>query len=108
MTRKQRSLVIIVIVLLCYIAFGALINSFLIVSEIVVYSFHHLNSLQHLDFIDALYYTIVSIETVGFGDIVPLSTGARIFTCAYVAFGIVNLGTIFFPAYYRVSFNTKL
>jgi len=62
--------------LLVYIAFGALVNSLLI----------------DLDFIDGLYFTVVSIETVGFGDIVPNNTGSRVFTCFYIVFGVLNLG----------------
>ena len=76
MSRKQRSLLIIVMLLLVYIAFGALVNSFLI----------------QLDFINALYFTVVSIETVGFGDIVPDNTASRVFMCFYIIFGIINLG----------------
>ena len=76
MTRKQRSLLIIVMLLLVYVAFGALVNSFLI----------------NLDFINGLYFTVVSIETVGFGDIVPDNTGSRVFICFYIVFGILNLG----------------
>jgi len=49
LTDKQRSLVIIVIVLLCYIALGALILSVML----------------KLSFIDALYLAVVSIETIG-------------------------------------------
>ena len=62
--------------LLVYIAFGALVNSILI----------------GLDFIDSLYFTVVSIETIGFGDITPKDTGARIFICFYIIFGVINLG----------------
>ncbi|KAJ6469379.1 hypothetical protein C8R45DRAFT_1078707 [Mycena sanguinolenta] len=75
LTRRQRSLVIIVILLLSYIALGALIHSFLL----------------HLNFIDAMYFTLVSIETIGFGDIQPHTTGARFFTCIYAAFGIIGI-----------------
>ncbi|KAF7338773.1 Tandem pore domain k+ channel [Mycena sanguinolenta] len=75
LTRRQKSLVIIVILLLSYIALGALIYSFLL----------------HLNFIDAMYFTLVSIETIGFGDIQPRTTGARLFTCIYAAFGIVGI-----------------
>lgn len=76
LTRKQRALVIIVIVLLVYIAFGALVNSFI----------------MHLNFVDGLYFTVVTIETIGFGDIHPTNTGTRVFTCCYMAFGIINVG----------------
>jgi hypothetical protein len=63
-------------ILFCYICLGALINSFLL----------------RLSFIDALYFTLVSIETIGFGDIVPQTTGSRVFICAYSAVGFLNLG----------------
>jgi potassium channel subfamily K, other eukaryote len=63
-------------VLFSYICFGALINSLL----------------QKLTFINGLYFTLVSIETIGFGDIVPKTTGARVFVCAYSAIGFLNLG----------------
>lgn len=76
LTRNQRSFVIIIILLFCYIGFGALINSLL----------------QQLSFINGLYFTLVSIETIGFGDIVPKTTGARIFVLVYSIIGILNLG----------------
>ncbi|KAJ3496516.1 hypothetical protein NLJ89_g10474 [Agrocybe chaxingu] len=49
LTRKQRSLVIIIIILLCYISLGALIQTIML----------------EIAFIDALYFTVASIETVG-------------------------------------------
>ncbi|KIK54974.1 hypothetical protein GYMLUDRAFT_48173 [Collybiopsis luxurians FD-317 M1] len=75
LTRKQRSLVIIVIMLLVYIAFGSLIESVLL----------------DLNFIDALYFTVCSIETIGFGDVLPVTTGSKVFVCFYSIFGIINL-----------------
>ncbi|KAJ7034543.1 hypothetical protein C8F04DRAFT_1101323 [Mycena alexandri] len=77
LTRRQRSLAILVILLLCYIALGALIHSIL----------------MGLNFIDAMYFTLVTIETIGFGDIHPATTGGRLFTCIYAAFGIVTIAT---------------
>ncbi|KAI0790498.1 hypothetical protein C8Q75DRAFT_806406 [Abortiporus biennis] len=76
LTRKQRSLAIVVMTLLIYMALGALAQSFL----------------RDLSFIDGLYFTVVTIETIGFGDITPLSTGDRIFTCFYLVFGIFLIG----------------
>lgn len=63
-------------ILFCYICLGALINS----------------CLQKLSFINGLYFTLVTIETIGFGDIVPETTGARVFICVYAAIGLLNLG----------------
>ncbi|KAG1751002.1 hypothetical protein EDD22DRAFT_850754 [Suillus occidentalis] len=55
LTRKQRTLMIMLITLFAYIAFGSLVNSFLL----------------SLSFINALYFTVTTIETIGFGDIAP-------------------------------------
>ncbi|GJJ10621.1 hypothetical protein Clacol_004848 [Clathrus columnatus] len=76
LTHKQRSLVVIVIVLLCWITFGGLVNSILL----------------HLTYIDGLYFTVVSIETIGFGDIHPNSTSSRIFAIIYNSIGIITIG----------------
>ncbi|KAG6810995.1 hypothetical protein H0H92_009498 [Tricholoma furcatifolium] len=75
LTRKQRTLVISVMALLAYIGFGALVQTFML----------------DLTFINALYFTVVTIETVGFGDIVPKNARSRIFTCFYAIFGIISL-----------------
>jgi hypothetical protein len=50
LTRKQRSLSIIIIFLLIYIAIGSLINTFLI---------------SNLNFIDSLYFSVIVIEAIG-------------------------------------------
>lgn len=78
LTRKQRTLMIMLIILFVYIALGSLINSFLL----------------SLSFINALYFTVTTIETIGFGDIVPDSVASRVFICFYAAFGIVNLAVV--------------
>ncbi|KAF9446440.1 voltage-gated potassium channel [Macrolepiota fuliginosa MF-IS2] len=75
LTQKQRSLTILIIGLLCYVAFGAAVHT----------------SLLSLSFIDALYFTVVCIETVGFGDINPQTVGARFFSSIYTAIGILIL-----------------
>lgn len=63
-------------VFFCYTCIGALINSLML----------------KLSFIDGLYFTLVSIESIGFGDIVATTTGSRLFVCAYSTIGFVNLG----------------
>jgi potassium channel subfamily K len=76
LTPKQRKLVIIVMILLVYIALGALCFNFLI---------------PEIAFQNALYFTVVSIETIGFGDISPSTLGAKIFLFFYAPVGILNL-----------------
>jgi Ion channel len=76
LTRKQRSLVIIVMVLLSYLGFGALIYCFM----------------MEIHFLDALYFVVCSTLTIGFGDITPSNTGSQIFSIIYNTFGILNTG----------------
>ena len=52
--------------------------------------------LEKISFIDALYWAVLTITTVGYGDIVPLTSGGKIFAVVFV---IVGVGT----AYYTFS-----
>mmetsp|Transcript_140543 Transcript_140543/g.437062 ORF Transcript_140543/g.437062 Transcript_140543/m.437062 type:complete len:412 (-) Transcript_140543:19-1254(-) len=44
---------------------------------------------EHWTFIDALYFSMVTMSTVGFGDLSPGSDGAKVFTSAYILVGIL-------------------
>jgi voltage-gated potassium channel len=50
--------------------------------------------LLHLSFGDAFYYTIVTISTVGYGDIYPTTTGSKIFSMVLIVIGIGTFLTI--------------
>ena len=50
--------------------------------------------LEKLSFIDAVYFTIVTISTVGYGDVHPTSTGSKIFGIIIIVFGIGTFLTI--------------
>lgn len=76
LTRKQRSLVIIVMVLLTYLGFGAIVYCFII----------------EISFLDALYFSVCSSLTIGFGDISPSTSGSQVFSIFYNTFGILNTG----------------
>ncbi|KAG8923317.1 hypothetical protein FRC02_011224 [Tulasnella sp. 418] len=78
LTRKQRSLIILVMILITYIALGSLVYAVV----------------MDLTFQDGLYFTVVSIETIGFGDIAPNNTGSRVFAIFYNTFGIINVGLV--------------
>lgn len=45
--------------------------------------------LEPWTWIDALYFCVVTISTVGYGDLSPSTNGSRVFTCFYIFFGIV-------------------
>ncbi|BGP16694.1 Potassium channel [Rhodosporidiobolus nylandii] len=74
LTGKQRSLIIVFDVFITLLLVGCVCNRYLI---------------AHLTYVDSLYFVIQSLLTEGFGDIVPLTDGARAFSL------IFNLSAIF-------------
>ena len=44
--------------------------------------------------LDCLYWTVVTISTVGFGDMSPVHTPGRVFTLFVIAGGVVNYSLI--------------
>jgi voltage-gated potassium channel len=51
-------------------------------------------AIEHLSFTDALYFTIVTISTVGYGDIHPISTAGKLLTIVLIIIGIGMFLTI--------------
>ncbi|MBN1644181.1 MAG: two pore domain potassium channel family protein [Dehalococcoidales bacterium] len=50
--------------------------------------------LEKLSFLNALYFTIVTVATVGYGDIHPITVGGKIFTIIVIFIGIGTFLTI--------------
>jgi len=48
--------------------------------------------LSHYTWIDALYMTVITITTVGFGVLHPLSDGAKIFVIFFILTSIIVVG----------------
>lgn len=61
-----------------------LIGLFFMVLGII---FYHL--VEHLSWLDSAYFTVITLATVGYGDIVPHTPAGKIFTIFYVFIGIV-------------------
>jgi hypothetical protein len=62
----------IVVILICHFFIGA--GLVLGLNDLVPNSF----SLEHLNFVDALYFMIVTFSTLGYGDILPITSVSRI------------------------------
>ena len=43
--------------------------------------------------VDSLYFSVVTVTTVGYGDITPDTDGAKLFTVLYILAGISIIGT---------------
>jgi hypothetical protein len=61
----------------------ALLAVLLILSGTVVYGV-----LEDWSWVDSLYFSVVAVTTVGFGDLTPTSDGSKLFTVLYVLSGI--------------------
>jgi NADH:ubiquinone oxidoreductase subunit K len=51
-------------------------------------------AIEHLSFVDALYFTIVTIATVGYGDVTPVTTGGKVFSIFLIIVGIGSFVTL--------------
>jgi potassium channel subfamily K len=51
-------------------------------------------TLSNTTLVDALYFAIVTMTTVGYGDIIPKGTAAKLFTCAFVFTGFGLIGAL--------------
>lgn len=65
--------------------------------------FYHI--VEHLSWLDAIYFCVVTLATVGYGDIVPKTPLGKIFTVFYILIGISILAffanSLIRRAYYR-------
>ena len=46
------------------------------------------NNLKEASYIDCIYFTLVTLTTVGYGDYHPSTDWGKLFTCIYILFGV--------------------
>jgi len=63
-------------------------------SSWVIYLIEHKTNPQFPTYFDSLYYMMVTIATVGYGDKVPITFAGRLVAMAMMVFGVALLGTI--------------
>ncbi len=47
---------------------------------------------ENWSWVDALYFTVVTLTTVGYGDLTPQTSGGKLFTVFYILVGLGILG----------------
>ncbi|KAK7363851.1 hypothetical protein VNO77_06010 [Canavalia gladiata] len=75
----------VVLLLAAYLGGGTL--CFLLTSN-------HINGIKTNGFLDAIYFCVVTMTTVGYGDLVPNSPLAKLLACVYVFTGMALVGLI--------------
>ncbi len=72
---------------------------FILINGTVFYHF-----IEHLKWIDALYFSVITLTTVGYGDFSPQTDLGKIFTIFYI---LTGLGIIFgfIDAFYKHRMN---
>ena len=63
-------------------------------SSLVIYLIEHKTNSMFPTYFDSLYYMMVTIATVGYGDKVPITFSGRLVAMAMMVFGVALLGTI--------------
>lgn len=73
-----------IFLLLIYLSFGVLIYSF---------NTDHFSGVETHPVVDALYFCIVTMCTIGYGDIAPLTPATKVFACVFVlvGFGFIDI-----------------
>ncbi len=86
---------------------GIFMGLLVFIASIAIYLFENpKNGGQVRDLYDGLYWAMVTMSTVGYGDITPQTSGGRIITVALILIGLVVLS--FFTSIIVSAFNDKI
>lgn len=86
---------------------AGLLSFLIFIGTVSIYLLEHKdNTKQVSDLFDALYFTIVTVATVGFGDITPQTTGGRILSMVLIFAGLGILS--FFTSITVAALNEKI
>jgi hypothetical protein len=73
---------------------GLLLAAYLLLGTIAFYlAMDHMSGTRTTRALDALYFCVVTMTTVGYGDLVPASDAAKLLACAFVFAGVAVVGT---------------
>lgn len=82
----------------------AALASIIVLSGGVVF-YHYV---EKLSYVDSLYFSVITLTTVGYGDISPQTTVGKLFTIFYVLVGIAIIATFANLLLKRAMINRQL
>lgn len=77
------------------ISYSILLYAFMALISLVIYGILGSLYIMHLDLINSLYYTVITISTVGYGDISPVTPIQKLFTVTLVLGGVGLIAYVF-------------
>lgn len=69
-------------------AWGAIIKAIAMVAGLIMTGALGYMTIENYPFLDAVYMTVISLTTVGYGETIPLSQAGRVFTIFLLLFGV--------------------
>ena len=60
---------------------------FLVFGQLALGTLFYRN-VERWGFLDSLYFSVITLATVGYGDLTPVTAAGKIFTMCYIVFGI--------------------
>lgn len=67
------------------VAYRVLVSAVILVLTIGTIFYHEV---EHFGWVDAYYFCVVTLATVGYGDFVPHTTAGKLFTTLYIFVGV--------------------
>ena len=77
------------------ISYSILIYALAALAALFIYGIVGSMYIMHLDIVNSLYYTVITVATVGYGDIVPITPVQKLFTITLVLGGVGLVAYVF-------------
>ena len=77
------------------ISYSILIYALVALMTLFIYGIIGSMYIMHLDIINSLYYTVITVATVGYGDIIPVTPVQKLFTITLVLGGVGLVAYVF-------------